>query len=87
MVDENEKNLIVQGGLSATLLMALSLKSKEFVSSDFFEKEMRQCLTSAMYDFYKEGRTEVGNQGTVLMCLYSLLVLPKELLYNKYQAE
>lgn len=84
MTYSKETNLVVQSALSAVLLMDLSINSKDFIESDFFNSLETKTINKEVYQFYKTGRTGVGNQGAMLMCLYSVLVLPKELLGNKY---
>lgn len=84
MTYSKETNLVVQSALSAVLLMDLSINSKGFIESDFFNSLETKTINKVVYQFYKTGRTGVGNQGAMLMCLYSVLVLPKELLGNKY---
>lgn len=81
----NETNLIVQSACTAMLLMELSHNSKDFIKSDFF-KNMSPNFPGVK-QFLQNGDICIGNQGTVLMILYALLVLPKELISNKYKNE
>lgn len=81
----NEENLIIQSTCNAVLLSSLSLKSAEFIKSDFFKS--MEFLFSEIKGMYESGQTGVGNQGMMLVCLYSLLVLPKELILNTYPDE
>ena len=81
----NEENLIIQSTCNAVLLAALSINSAEFIKSDFFKS--MDFLFPKIKGMYESGQTGVGNQGMVLVCLYSLLVLPKELILNTYPGE
>lgn len=80
-----EENLIVQSACTAILLLDLSSKNDDFVKSDFYRK--MDSFFPNVKKFFEDGGIPIGNQGTMLMCLYTLLVLPKELISNRYQAE
>jgi hypothetical protein len=84
MIFNTEERSILQSAYTASLLMALSLVNDKFVKSDIFT-----TMTSAfpIFKSFKNTGIVVGNQGTMLMCLYALLVLPKELISKKYQSE
>lgn len=81
----NEENLIIQSTCNAVLLATLSAKGTEFIQSDFFKK--MDFLFPKIQEMYEKEQIGVGNQGMVLVCLYSLLVLPKELILNVYPDE
>ena len=83
MAYSTETNLIIQSALSAAFLMDLSNNSNTFVSSDFF-RDMKVVFPEVK-KYYQDGKTGIGNQGALLMCMYSLLVIPKELLGSKYK--
>lgn len=81
----NEENLIIQSTCNAVLLSSLSMKGKEFVKSDFFKT--LDFIFPKIKGMYESGQPGVGNQGMLLVCLYSLLVLPKELILDAYPDE
>ena len=81
----NKENLIIQSTCNAVLLSSLSMKGEEFIKSDFFKN--MDFLFPKIKGMYESGQTGVGNQGMMLVCLYSLLVLPKELILNTYPDE
>ena len=71
-----EDNLIFQPYLIIELLF--NLHKCDFIGSDYF-KEMK-------YDKYTRNLLEVagiGNQGLIMLTLYALLVIPKEVLEKK----
>jgi hypothetical protein len=74
-------NLILQSYYT-TILLA-ELKDKKFVKSDYFQD------MSFHQPVIKEAlRTiDVDNQGSALMALYAMLVIPKEILREKYASE
>ncbi|GHU76633.1 hypothetical protein FACS189461_4430 [Spirochaetia bacterium] len=80
-----EENLILESAFMASLLMDLIPATHEFVKSDFFKT--MPSVTPGIKQAFADGKIGVGNQGTILMCLYALLVLPKELISTKYQSD
>lgn len=81
----NEMNLIIQSACTAALLMDLSLNSTEFINSSFFST--MQSSFPGVKQFFLDGGVQVGNQGTMLISLYALLVIPKELIFDQYKSE
>lgn len=81
----NEENLIIQSTCNAVLLLSLSMEGEEFIKSDFFKT--LDFLFQKIKGMYESRQTGVGNQGMMLVCLYSLLVLPKELILDTYPDE
>lgn len=77
-----EENLLLQSTMNAAFLMSLCLEGDKFLSSEFFS-EMNFVLPKVK-DLYQSKQIGIGNQGMMACCLYSLLVLPKEKLQNKY---
>ncbi len=79
----NETNLIIQSACAAVLITELN-RDNRLLQSEFF-KDL-EFLTPTVKDMisYQIG---VVNYGGVLMILYALLVVPKELLQNKYSSE
>ena len=73
-----EDNLIIQSYI--TISFITELKNNNFLSSDYYKslnfenKSVKQLLS----------KIEIDNQGTLLLSLYSMLVIPKELLLSKY---
>ena len=76
-----EDNLIIQTYCSVTLLA--ELRNNDFINSEFFEG-MDFSLVGI-----KEAIRQIGidNQGSALMALYAMLVLPREILKNRYETE
>ena len=76
-----EQNLVVQTYISCCL--ALELKKNAFLTSDYFEKLPFGA------PWVKEALRTVGvdNQGSLLMALYAMLVVPKELVGNTYASD
>src|SRR5574338_541051 len=75
-----EMNLILQSYYTVALLSALSTNNN-LVGSEYYK--------SLNLDFLvRDGIEQVGidNQGCALMTLYAMLVIPKELISNKYSA-
>lgn len=77
-----EENLLLQSTMNAAFLTSLCLEGDKFLSSKFFD-EMKFVLPKEK-ELYKNEIIRIGNQGMMLCCLYSLLVLPKEKLQSKY---
>lgn len=78
-----EENLIIHSTCNAVLLLTLSMKSEMFINSDFFKKI--EFPFPKIKEMYENRQIGVGNQGMLLVCLYSLLVLPKELILDAYK--
>ena len=78
----SEENLIIQSTCNAVLLSSLSLNAEGFLQSDFF-KELNFVFPNVK-TMYTNKITGIGNQGMLLVCLYALLVLPKERILNIY---
>lgn len=72
-------NLLLQSYYSVTLLA--ELRNNGFLESQFFEEMNFHA------PWIKEGIKDIGvdNQGSLLMTLYAMLVIPKELVFEKYQ--
>lgn len=76
-----EDNLIIQSHMTSIFL--LELVKNNFLESDFYLK----------MDFINPGFKEkisehgIDNQGALLMILYSLLVIPKQLINDKFPEE
>ncbi|MBM6673383.1 HEPN family nuclease [Marseilla massiliensis] len=79
----NQENLIIQSTCNAVLLLTLSKESEIFIDSDFFKRI--DFPFPKIKEMYEKGQIKVGNQGMLLACLYSLLVLPKELILDAYK--
>lgn len=75
----------MQSALTAILLRDLSKDNDAFISSDFYSN-MPSDFPSVKAFFRQDGNG-IGNQGTMLMELYALLVIPKELIGNQYQQD
>lgn len=74
-------NLILQAYYTTSLIA--ELKNNHFVESDFFQN------MAFGQPAIKEGLKEIGvdNQGSALMALYAMLVIPREILKEKYGSE
>lgn len=74
-------NLVIQSYLTTSFL--LELKKANFLKSDYYDK------LTFINDFTKKHLTIIGidNQGALLMSLYALLVIPKQLLSQKFPSE
>ena len=70
-------NLIIQPYLIIELLF--NLKRHYFISSDYFSK---MNYNNDTRDLLK--RTDIGNQGLIMLSLYAMLVIPKEILKKTY---
>lgn len=80
-----EDNLIIQSMLTSSLLIDLSFANKEFIKSEFF-KGMHAYYPKVKENFLNE-KIPIGNEGTALMLLYALLVIPRELISETYKKE
>ena len=76
-----EQNLIFQSYFTTAFLVELN--NNDFLKSNFF-KSMKFGSP-----WIKDGIVNVGidNQGLLLMTLYSMLVIPKELIQNEFKDE
>ncbi len=76
-----EQNLILQTYYSTSFLV--ELKNNDFLSSDYFHK--MNFSTS----WLKNQMEVIGidNQGILLMSLYAMLVVPKQLIYYDYKLQ
>ncbi|MBO1064027.1 MULTISPECIES: HEPN family nuclease [Nostocales] len=74
-------NLILQAYYTTVLIV--ELKNNEFMESGFY-----QNMTFGQ-PVIKEELKKIGvdNQGSALMALYAMLVIPREILYDNYSAE
>lgn len=76
-----EDNLLIQSYFTTAFLSELHnldfLNSKYYKDADFQDKYVQENLPSI----------GIGNHGSLLMILYSLLIIPKELIESKYQTE
>ena len=72
-----EDNLIIQPYLIIELLF--NLKRHYFISSDYFSK---MNYNNDTRDLLK--RTDIDNQGLIMLSLYAMLVIPKEILKKTY---
>ena len=75
-----KENLILQSYLNCILLTAL--KNNNFLESEYFNQlklddSIKTCLK----------QIDLDNQGMSLMHLYSMLVLPRERIFNDYKNE
>ena len=74
-------NLILQAYYTTNLIV--ELKNNKFLKSDFF-----QGMTFGQPAIKEELKiVDVDNQGSALMALYAMLVIPKEILKEQYSAE
>lgn len=76
-----EQNLIFQSYFSTAFL--LELKNNDFLDSDFF-KSMKFGSPWIKDEIEKIG---IDNQGSLLMALYSMLVIPRQLIQDKFKDE
>lgn len=77
----NNDNLLIQGYFTTALLA--ELKNANFLGSDHYKNMQFQ-------DKFVQGnlpKVGIDNQGTVLMILYMLLVVPRQLLEKNFPAE
>jgi hypothetical protein len=72
-----EENLIIQPYLIIELLF--NLKKHYFISSDYFSK---MNYNNDTRDLLK--RTDIDNLGLIMLSLYAMLVIPKEILKKTY---
>lgn len=76
-----EDNLLIQSYF--TIAFLIELKNNDFLKSDCYKKLPFED------NFIKENLPSIGidNQGNLLMTLYTMLVIPKELLADKFPTE
>lgn len=74
-----EENLIIQ--VYFTFYFLYELDRNEFLNSNFYKNMQFNDK------FIKESLPQIGimNQGTLVQTLYSMLVLPKELISNQFK--
>ncbi len=77
----NNDNLLIQGYFSIALLV--ELKNAKFLDSDYYKNAQFED------NFVQENLPKVGidNQGALLMILYTLLVVPRQLLEKNFPTE
>jgi hypothetical protein len=82
MAVSNETNLILQSYMSVVLITELNnnnlLNSGYYENMIFSNPEIKKIIKEEI---------GIGNQGMLLMLLYAMLVVPKELISKKYPAE
>lgn len=78
----SEENLIIQSTCNAMILSSLSANGEGFLQSVFF-KELA-FFFPRVKEMYSKEQIHIGNQGMLMVCLYALLVLPKERILAKY---
>ncbi|MDC9727177.1 MAG: HEPN family nuclease [Candidatus Thioglobus sp.] len=76
-----EDNLLFQSYISVALFA--ELRSNNFIDSDFF-KGMSFGVQAIKKELKNIG---VDNQGSALMSLYAMLVIPRELIFEKYPSK
>ena len=78
MISQSD-NLLLQSYYSVSLLV--ELRNNNFLESQFFEG------MSFGAPWIKAGIKTIGvdNQGSLLMSLYAMLVIPRELVFHKYE--
>ncbi len=76
-----EDNLLIQSYFTTAFLV--ELKNIDFLNSDYYKN------ASFEDKFIKENLPKIGidNQGTMLMVLYTMLVVPRQLLEKDFPAE
>ncbi|SMB25788.1 protein of unknown function [Sterolibacterium denitrificans] len=77
----NNDNLLIQGYFTTALLV--ELKNANFLNSEYYKSRQFQDK------FVQDNLPTVGidNQGALLMVLYMLLVVPRQLLETKFPTE
>lgn len=81
MAITQEDNLLIQSYITTSFLV--ELKNNNFLSSDYFknlsfgDRNVKELLPQIGID----------NQGALLMSLYSMLVIPKQLISDKFPTE
>lgn len=81
MMITHDDNLILQTYYATSLIA--ELKNNKFIESDYFEN-MKFGQPAIKEELKKLG---ADNQGAALMALYAMLVVPKEILKDKYIEE
>lgn len=81
MIYSNNDNLLIQSYFTTALLV--ELKNANFLDSDYYKNRQFQDK------FVQDNLPKVGidNQGTLLMVLYTLLVVPRQLLETNFPTE
>ena len=80
-----EENLIIQSTCNAVLLLTLCIEDGNFIKSEYF-KTVKFPLP-VIKEMYESGQIGIGSQGMLMVCLYALLVLPKELIQDECKEE
>lgn len=81
MAITQEDNLLIQSYITTSFLV--ELKNNNFLSSDYFknlslsDRSVKELLP----------RIGIDNQGALLMSLYSMLVIPRQLISNRFPKE
>nr|WP_091697555.1 HEPN family nuclease [Algoriphagus locisalis] len=81
MTLSQEDNLLIQAHFTTVLLV--ELKNNNFLGSDYYDQ--MKFGDPLIKNSLKQ--IQVDNQGALLMTLYAMLVMPKQLLENQYPAE
>lgn len=76
-----KEELILQSTLNAVFLFSICNAKTDLLSSNFFKN--LDFIAPKVKDVFSSQIIQVDNQGMLLICLYSLVVLPKELLDDK----
>jgi len=81
LIYSNNDNLLIQSYFTTALLF--ELKNANFLDSDYYKNRQFQDK------FVQDNLPKVGidNQGTLLMVLYTLLVVPRQLLETNFPTE
>jgi hypothetical protein len=76
-----EGNLIFQSYFIVDLL--LNLRRNDFINSDYFDKMVYE------FPLIKEQlkKTNIDNQGFILITLYTMLIIPREIIQDNFTAE
>ncbi|MEB2777281.1 HEPN family nuclease [Algoriphagus sp. D3-2-R+10] len=81
MTLSQEDNLLLQAHFTTVLLV--ELKNNNFFESDYYD----QMKFGDPFIKNSLKQIQVDNQGALLMTLYAMLVMPKQLLENQFPAE
>lgn len=81
MTITQEDNLLIQSYITVSFL--LELKNLDFLNSDYYKNAEFQDK------YVQESITTIGidNQGSMLMALYAMLVIPKEKIKSRFESE
>ena len=81
MALSQEAELVLQSYFSVAFI--IELKNNNFLESDFYDK----MHFGAPWIKNLISKISIDNQGMLLMCLYAMLVIPKELISNQFKNE